>query len=383
MKRTMVVVCASLTWAAAAWSEPKTAAEWFKEGSTQYNLGDFEKAAEAFKQAFSLESDDAKKPAYLYNVAQAYRQEQKCKDAVFFYRRFISLKDSGMGKALTPETRAKTEELIAEAEQCAKQGEALAQKKPDTTMPPDGGGTGSATGTGGGSSTVTMTGSAGSGAGSGSGSGAKATKATKVASHDDGDGDEDDEGVHKTATGGAPRLISARVLVGPAITETGGLSIPVETTVTVIAGYPLKLAPQITLDLGAAVTFTPVPYQNNSNPSMVTTDTASFTEILANGGITYAVTPKIAARGDLGLGALMFSGIAAGSPFTENGAATTGALGMFALRVSASVDYAITNNIIATAAPLTLSYSPAISGLANNIKSFARVDVLVGLGYRM
>src|SRR5579863_4194004 len=100
MKKLMVVVCVSLTWAAIAWGQPKTAADWFKEGSTQYNLGDFDKAAEAFKQAFALETDDAKKPAYLYNVAQAYRQGQKCKDAVFFYKRFISLKDSGMGKPL-------------------------------------------------------------------------------------------------------------------------------------------------------------------------------------------------------------------------------------------------------------------------------------------
>jgi hypothetical protein len=111
--------------------------------------------------------------------------------------------------------------------------------------------------------------------------------------------------------------------------------------------------------------------------------TASMADVLANAAATYAVTPKLGFRGDLGIGVLMFSGIASGNPFTTNGAGTTGALGMFALRVSASIDYAITNSVVATIAPLTFSYSPASSGLVDTIKSFARVDVLLGLGVRM
>jgi hypothetical protein len=382
----MVLVCASLTWATVAWSEPKTAAEWFKEGSTQYNLGDFDKAAEAFKQAFTLETDEAKKPAYLYNVAQAYRQGQKCKDSVFFYRRFISLKDSGMGKPLTPETRQKTEELITEAEQCAKQAEATAKMRPDATMTPDGGtGSGTSPGTGSGSASgsgsVAVSGG-GSGSGSVAGSGAGGASTT-VASRDQGGNVTEGNELRNTAPAGTPQLFSARVLAGPAIIETGGLSIPVETTFTLVAGYPLpvRIAPQLRLEAGAVLTYTAVPFQNNQT---LMKQQASLTSLLANAGVTYAVTPQIGARFDLGLGVLMLGGLSDyGSPFTQNGAPTSGALGMFALRASASVDYAITKNLVATCAPLTFSYSPSKTGLASDIKSFARIDVLFGVGYRM
>jgi outer membrane protein assembly factor BamD (BamD/ComL family) len=57
-----------------ALAQPKTPDDWYKEGETQYNLGNFEKAADAFKQGYSLETIENKKPAYLFNVAQAYRR---------------------------------------------------------------------------------------------------------------------------------------------------------------------------------------------------------------------------------------------------------------------------------------------------------------------
>ena len=112
----------------------KTADDWYKEGETQYNLGNFDKAAEAFKQGFALETDESKKPAYLYNVAQAYRQGNKCKDAAFFYKRYLSLKDQDTVKPLKPEKRAEIEQRITELEECAKNQDAIAKKPPDNTL---------------------------------------------------------------------------------------------------------------------------------------------------------------------------------------------------------------------------------------------------------
>ena len=74
------LVCALLLAPALALAQPKSADDWYKEGETQYNLGNFDKAVEAFKQGFALETVDCKKPAYLYNVAQAYRQVKNCKE---------------------------------------------------------------------------------------------------------------------------------------------------------------------------------------------------------------------------------------------------------------------------------------------------------------
>src|SRR3954470_12657719 len=54
-----------------AWAQPRIADEWYKEGENQYNLGNFDKAVDAFKQGFSLEPNESKKAAYLFNVAQS------------------------------------------------------------------------------------------------------------------------------------------------------------------------------------------------------------------------------------------------------------------------------------------------------------------------
>jgi hypothetical protein len=78
---------------------------------------------------------------------------------------------------------------------------------------------------------------------------------------------------------------------------------------------------------------------------------------------------------------LFFSGVS-GSPFT-NGAETSGALSMLHLRVGVSADYAITPNFIATLAPIAFSYSPAKTGLRDDIKSIRALDFMLGFGYRM
>src|SRR5882724_6311605 len=158
MNRMLGFVAVSLLWATAAMAEPKTADEFYKEGENQYILGEYDKAADAFKKGFELETVDSKKPAYLYSHAQAFRHAKKCTEAVFFYKRFMQLKASGMGKPLSAERRAETEQLIAEAEGCAKSADSTAKKPPDGTMKPDGT---AKTGTG---TTTTTTGTTGTGA---------------------------------------------------------------------------------------------------------------------------------------------------------------------------------------------------------------------------
>ncbi len=135
-----VVLCAAVLLPAIVMAEPRSADDWYKEGETQYNLGNFDKAAEAFKQGYTLETTDSKKPAYLYNVAQAYRQDRKCKDAGFFYKRYLSLRDQDTAKPLSPDKRKEIEGWIAELAECEKNQDSIANKTPDATMPPNGDG---------------------------------------------------------------------------------------------------------------------------------------------------------------------------------------------------------------------------------------------------
>ncbi|CAN5244440.1 hypothetical protein BH11MYX1_BH11MYX1_31360 [soil metagenome] len=367
MKRTVnsVVLCAGVLWSALAVAEPKSSDDWYKEGETQYNLGNFDKAADAFKQGYTLESVETKKPAYLYNVAQAYRQGKKCKDAGFFYKRYLALKEQDTAKPLKSEKRAEIEGWIGELAECEKSKDAIAKKTHDTTLPP-----GPVTPKTTPPPTVTP------------------VKPTTTAQVDVGTGPETGTGehsdggdVHEAAPGAAPRLISARFTGGVAKISAGDLTVPIEPTFDLFVGYPIAVSPALTVEVGGNFTFTPVPYTNAATNQK---KTGTLISALADVGATYAVAPKIGARADVGLGVLAFGGISdPGNPFTQMGAGTTGSLAMFAVRAALSADYAVTPNVVVTVTPIAFTYSPAKSGLRDDIKSLTRLDFMVGLGYRM
>jgi len=176
-------------------------------------------------------------------------------------------------------------------------------------------------------------------------------------------------------TGGQPRTISARLIGGGSKVNAGSISVPVQATFGLVGGYPIPVNPRLTVEAGAAFTFTPAPYQSqmvNGNK------TGTLWAAMANAGATYQVMPNVGIRGDVGLGALVFAGIDQ-SPFTNN-APTSGAIGMFHVRAAVSADYAITPNIVLTAMPGAFSYSPAAEGIGGG-GSIISFDFMVGIGY--
>ena len=177
----------------------------------------------------------------------------------------------------------------------------------------------------------------------------------------------------------SPRTMVARLTGGAAKVGAGDLDVPIQFSGALTGGYPLALAPGFTLELGAGVTFTPVPYDLPGGESA----TASLFSILANVGATYALSPKLELHGDLGLGALMFAGLKMGNPFTTGGAETTGALTMFNVRVAATIGYAVTPNFLIIGTPIAFSYSPPYKDLMESISAITRIDFMVGVGYRM
>ena len=279
--------CAIVLAPVLASAQPRTPEDYYKEGETQYNLGEFQKAIEAFKKGFELESSDSKKSAYLYNIAQAYRQAKDCSNAQFFYKRYLALKDNDTAKPLKPDKRAEIEERIKELEECARDQEAIRQKPPDqnpeddpSRKPPD----------------------------------------PEVAVKPPPEEVEPPE-VTESADGTQPRVISIRGLGGGAKLTTGDLTVPVQATAALIAGYPLALQDKLTLELGAGFTFTPVPYEEAAT---MESKSANLIALVANVGATYHVAPKVGLRADVGAGVLFFSGVSE-SPFTGN-LPTSGAL---------------------------------------------------------
>ena len=361
---------------ALAWAEPKTADDWYKEGANQYNLGNFDKAVDAFKQGFSLEPDESKKPIYLYNVAQSYRLANDCKNALFFYRRFLALKANDPSKPIPPKTRKEIEDRIPELEACVQQQNSISKKPPNNNLPPNGG---NAT-------------SGGTPEGEGNGDKApppddgdhkgnrKNPRKTVAKGEHEGDGDEDEGGgVTRSAGPAGPHVISARLTGGGTKVSTGNVAVPVQATFALTGGYPIAINDKLTVDAGAAFTFTPVP--TPSGPMLASTVTAQLISLLADAGVTYEVIPKLGLRGDVGVGALFFANVSE-TPFTDR-APTSGALTMFHARAAVSADYAITPNIILTATPFAFSYSPPKAGLDMSISAITSIDFMIGIGFRM
>lgn len=357
MKWIIAIVAASVLVPALALAEPRTADEWYKEGENQYNLGNFDKAIDAFKRGFELEPSDSKKAAYLFNIAQAFRQAKNCKDAQFFYKRYLAFKDADTVKPLKPEKRQEIEDRIKELDECAKQQEVIRNKPPDQNERPEG--TDPKNGTG----------------------EPRVPDDKRVAVKPPTTPDPPDDDTEVRVAPVRPKVISVRATGGAAKLTTADLDVPIQATGALIAGYPLSLGDKLMIEIGAAFTFTPVPYDGMTGQSK----TAQLIGAVANVGATFEVVRKLGLRGDLGVGALVFSGVSE-SPFT-NFNATSGALTMLHVRVGLSADYAITPNVIATVTPIAFSYSPAKAGLettsGQEISTITAIDFMIGIGYRM
>ncbi|MEO8699061.1 MAG: hypothetical protein ABI867_03425 [Kofleriaceae bacterium] len=88
MRSALVVALAIAGGNAHADSGPKAkhdAVAAYQEGQRRYRAEDYLHAAEQFELAWKLDPD----PAYLFNVAQAYRFGAKCTKSIEFYREFL------------------------------------------------------------------------------------------------------------------------------------------------------------------------------------------------------------------------------------------------------------------------------------------------------
>src|SRR4051812_27748851 len=81
-------------------SADPTADDYYTDGSNKYVLQKWDEAADAFLKGYAIEADEAKKPSYLYNVAQSYRQGKRCVKARFYYNQYL---DARRTKPLKPE----------------------------------------------------------------------------------------------------------------------------------------------------------------------------------------------------------------------------------------------------------------------------------------
>jgi hypothetical protein len=66
-------------------AQTQRAKELFQQGTTLFNIGEFDKAIEAWQQGYKERPD----PGFLYNIGQAYRLKGDGPKAIFFYRGYL------------------------------------------------------------------------------------------------------------------------------------------------------------------------------------------------------------------------------------------------------------------------------------------------------
>jgi tetratricopeptide (TPR) repeat protein len=102
----------------------------YDKGINHYNLGEFDQAIDAFKQAYSLSSA----PGLLFNIAQAYRLKKDYENATYFYSTYLRLQPDAPN-------RGDVEARLREMKQMLDDQKKLVAKPPTGTLPPEGPGT--------------------------------------------------------------------------------------------------------------------------------------------------------------------------------------------------------------------------------------------------
>lgn len=121
MRLGALVLCLSLSAAAADTREEREALVHYEEGIKRYNLAQYDLAIESFQAAYLR----TKAPELLYNIAQAYRLKGACTPSLQFYRNYLRTAPPGA-------KRASVETAIHDMGKCAaEEASAPAVKGPD------------------------------------------------------------------------------------------------------------------------------------------------------------------------------------------------------------------------------------------------------------
>ena len=353
----VLLMAGAPAWAQAGGGSKTEAMALFKKGRTQYDLGNFDEAVSYFKQAYEALPHEA----FLFNIAQAYRQMGDCKNGLFFYKRYLTVAgENGKNSDLV---RAQIKEL----EESCRVIDDMKNQEPLGAMEPGGGdgdqgGGDAALGSNAPGNMVEPGGSTGGGSASGKARGGETSRATRAGRS------------QRSA------LVASSLELGPAFLDVGDLDITgAQFSISIGAGYPLELG-KVGVTVGGMLTYTPVPWSNGQTG---TSGTSSLTTLLLNVGARYWILDGLAVRGELGVGGLFLGGLEEGNVFVPPGTMATGVLSMLNVRVGVGAEYQLTDHLVLSASPLVYSHSAAKEGLRREIDGFTRFELIAGIGYRL
>lgn len=347
-----------LTINAAAQAATPAAKILYDKGATEYNLGHFAEAIVNFEKAYEL--DPA--PILLFNIAQSHRQSGDNEKALFFYRRYLE------HAAPDASNRADVEKRVKDLEEVLAQQSEIKRKPPTqvednehhlapaapfapTIAPPP--------------LASTQPPAAGATSSGGLASSSPTPSRDPVAF----------AATRPAATNEPPDLFRVGVEAGVAFSQFHGADLeqPGQLALRAFGGYLVTLAP-FPLELGAALSFSPLPYKTPTEDK-----TASLLGLWARAAAVLPVAPSLDVLGELGAGVVWWSGIEEGNPFTSGGTASTGAIPMPSVRLSVGVRYQLPAHIFLYAAP-AFTWCKTTSGLGDSVSSVTRIELPLGAG---
>jgi hypothetical protein len=357
------------TWA----QDTSRAKQLFQDGTTFFDLGQFDKAIEAWQQGYKEKPD----PGFLYNIAQAYRLAGDPQKAIFFYRGYLRNSPPHV------HNRAEVEQKIAALQKLISDSDKTKQIPPPGVLKPDSTTAG-----------TTQNGTAAAGTG-----GAAATNPPPG-----------------SGTAPPPTLVAGATETPPV--SGGGAATPAEPAGVVTETPPPAPPPAARErrgDIGAGLgtAFWTSGVQGSTQPSFALqiaggysfgaaarpvqfhlggafgytflTEPASketFVSLLVVPGLRFRLVPqRLVLAADLGVGALLISGIKSTSALLvhQNNLIVNGTQGLLELRPALALEYAFTRTVGAFLSPAL-----AIGAKKEHFYgSIGRLELLAGVDFRL
>jgi hypothetical protein len=370
------VVIAVLSAAAQpAWAQNTSRAkELFQEGTTFFDLGQFEKAIESWQQGYKEKPD----PGFLYNIAQAYRLAGDPQKAIFFYRGYLRNSPPHV------HNRAEVEQKIAALQKLISDSDKTKQIPPPGVLKPDSATAGTtqngtaAAGTGGTVATNPPPGTGGTPPPTTLGAGA--TEPPPVSSSPGTAPSTEPAGVVSETPPTVPpppreRRADVGAGLGTAFWTSGvqGSTQP-SFALEIAGGYSFgSTARPVQFHFGGALGYTFL-----TEPSSKET----FVSLLLVPGLRFRLIPqRLVLAADLGVGAMLISGIKSTSALLvhQNNLIVNGTQGLLELRPALALEYAFTRTVAAFVSPAL-----AIGAKKEHFYgSIGRLELLAGVTFRL
>jgi hypothetical protein len=333
--------------------DAQKARELFTQGNTFFDLGQFDKAIDAWQQGYQLKND----PGFLYNIAQAYRTQGDAQKAIFFYKRYLS-------NAPKAHNRAEVEQKIEALQKQLSLQEQVKGLPPPGPFGPDNPGTNAAS-------------PAPPDATQAPANAAPAVTVTGAAVTPP-----------PPAESGTPVVTNAEVPVAPAAPPPHRIDLRAALGFDAwSAGLQENAAPSFALTLAGGYTFGAPEAQVRFRlgalfgytflKEMDSKDT--FISLLVDPTVVVRVTPKLVLMGDLGIGVMSISGLKPTSALLETSMVNVnGSQALSLIRIGVAAEYDLAPNISVFLWP-AYADSPKKQYFYQSIQRF---EILAGVSFR-